>query len=148
MRPLNRITPALPAQAFKTYQLYAPRNTHRRRATCEEAGCLPHRQGWVTTILRANDPGGRLEYTVRTSGRRYVEERVEGGVRFTFPAGQPCFKSSTHTLPLERDPQFLVRGGDWRGNPTGMRRQHTRAELWVEDFAEHQDRIARTREKG
>jgi hypothetical protein len=149
VRPLNRIVSALPPQAFKTYQITRPASTHRRTATCDEAGCLPYRQGWTTAILRVNDPQGQLEHTVRKSGRRFTEERIDGGVRFSFPAGQPCFRAATHTVPLEREPLYLVRGGDWRGNPLRVEPyRHTKGEFWVEDFAEHQARLAREIEKG
>jgi hypothetical protein len=46
-------------------------------------------------------------------------------------------------VPLERPELYVVRGGDWRGNPRGEVRRHSGPDSWVNDFAEHQDRIAR-----
>lgn len=141
MRPVNRITPKLPVHAMKTYTVAAPRATHWRAASCEEAGCRAHANGWVTVVDEATVQGQRqAHYIRRQSGRKFVEERtVAGTTRFTFEAGQTCFRP--HEVPLERDPLFVVRGGDWRG-ATGENRRHVRAADWVDDFATHQDRLA------
>jgi hypothetical protein len=42
----------------------------------------------------------------------------------------------------------VVRGGDWRGNPTGYRRQHVNGEDWRDDFGEHQQNVADRIERG
>ena len=42
---------------------------------------------------------------------------------FTFEAGQQCF--TQHHVP-DRPQFFVVRDGDWRGNPTGQNRLHTK----------------------
>ncbi|WP_084965255.1 hypothetical protein [Thermoactinospora rubra] len=149
MRPLNRITPQLPAAAFKTYQVAAPLPTHWRPATCEEAGCPAYEYGWRTLVDETSELGRRqAHYIRRQSGRKFVEDRdAEGLTVFMFAPGQTCFQP--HQVPLEREPLYLVRGGDWRGDPLGGQPyQHRRAEDWVEDFAEHQDRIARQIERG
>lgn len=149
MRRLNRITPSLPAQAYKTYQIVAPLPTHWRSATCEEALCGAHEHGWRTLVDETAELGQRQAHYIRAmSGRRFLEERtVEGLTAFVFEAGQRCFQP--HQVPLERDPLYFVRGGDFRGNPSGAAPyQHRRGEDWVEDFAGHQDRIARQIEKG
>lgn len=131
----------MPAGAYQTFRLSAPITTHRRRASCAEVHCPAHERGWATTVAA----GSRDEHAIRTSGRHFlVPEILEGGfVRFTFTAGQPCFKAGTHTAPVEREPLYLVVGGDFRGNPTGYRYQHAGAADWVDQFANHQDRIAR-----
>lgn len=83
-RPLTRITPAGPVQAFETFGIQAPASTHWRSATCAElcerademrrrapllaeteregwlaeadgVDCKPHRSGWRTTVLRGSD---------------------------------------------------------------------------------------------
>jgi hypothetical protein len=44
---------------------------------------------------------------------------------------------------------FIVRGGDYRGNPLGTpTRVHARPEDWVEDFSTHTQAIADRLEKG
>lgn len=140
---MNRITPAGPAHAYKTYSITSPVSTHFRTGSCEEAGCLAHRHGWQTTVDEATELGQRQAHYIRSSsGRRFAQERTEAGLTaFTFEAGQRCF--ATHKVPLERPELYVVRGGDWRANPTGEHRTHANAQDWVEDFGEHQDRIAR-----
>jgi hypothetical protein len=49
---------------------------------------------------------------------------------------------------LDRPELYLVADGDWRGNPTGRQRTHQNAADWVEDFGEHQLRIADQVERG
>jgi hypothetical protein len=143
MRPLTRIVPKAPADAFKTYQIVSPLSTHYRDGTCAEAGCLAHQHGWQTSVDETNDLGQRQAHYIRKlSGRRFTERRTELGLTaFTFVAGQACF--STHKVPLERPEFYVVKGGDWRGNPRGDRRVHSGPDAWVNDFGEHQDRIAR-----
>lgn len=130
----------LPASAYQTYHILAPEQSHWRPASCEEVGCLSHRYGWRTRIqgLSPQDV-----HAARTSGRRYTEVKVEEGETYlVFEPGQRCWKASTHRIRVDRPELYVVRDGDWRGNPTGEARQHT-PDGWVNDFAEHQDRIAR-----
>ncbi len=125
MQPFHGV----PAAAVKTYQLLAPLHLH----------------GWATTVAAGSDD----EALIRRAGRHFTVEPVEGGfLRFLFPPGQACFKATMHRLPLEREPLYVVRGGDWRGNPTGYRRQHANGQDWVEDFGEHQQHIADKIERG
>lgn len=138
---LNRIIPALPPSAFQSYGYRAPLLTHWRDATCAEVECDAHVNGWTTLIDESTQLGQQQAYYIRKqSGRRLSELRTEAGLtEFTFPAGQRCFRP--HKARLERPGQFLVAGGDWRGNPTGMRQQLS-AEDWVDHFRNHQDKLA------
>jgi hypothetical protein len=138
-----RITPNLPASAYKTYHITSPISTHYRTGTCAEAGCLAYRHGWQTSVDEATDLGQRQAHYIRKlAGRRFVERRTELGLTaFTFEPGQQCF--AEHKVSLDRPELYVVRGGDWRGNPTGDVRKHAGPDSWVNDFAEHQDRIAR-----
>lgn len=147
----------LPSQAYKTYQIIAPVPTHWRPATCEEVECVAWRNGWKTIVpsdsaqaqyIRSGASGRRF---VESTGSRQLNEALvgllnEALVEFMFEPGQRCFAAESHRVSLEREPLFVVRGGDARANPTGERRVHSRAEDWQEDFAEHQDRIKRARE--
>ncbi|WP_431897926.1 hypothetical protein [Nonomuraea sp. bgisy101] len=149
MRRLNRIIPVVPAQAYKTYQVVSPRSTHWRPATCEEAACGAYERGWKTLIDETTERGQQQAHYIRKlSGRRFREDKhVEGLTAFVFEPGQKCF--GQHEVPLERPPLYFVKGGDFRGNPLGTPpRQHRRGGDWVEDFAEHQDRLNRAIEKG
>jgi hypothetical protein len=147
---------------MKTYQVAAPRSTHTRPATCAEVDCGHWRHGWATRVDERTDLGMAQAAYIRAecvsastpaspagrARRRYVETRTpEGLTEFAFPGGQQCF-AEDHRVPLERPELFIVRGGDWRGNPTGQHRQHKRPDDWVEDFAEHQQRIATQIQKG
>ncbi len=66
-----------------------------------------------------------------------------------FAAGQTCFAAADHQVALERNEIYVARAGDWRGNPEpGNIRRHSRAEHWVEEFAEHQDWPKSIKERG
>ena len=138
-----RIVPSLPEHAVKSYQMISP----GRPATCEETGCQQYLNGWKTIVPEDMAP------QVRALRDRYsfTEQRQDGGLaEFTFPAGQQCFlgRAGKHRLPAEGRERFRVVGGDWRGNPRGDVREHVRAADWVEDFAEHQQRLADRLERG
>ena len=141
MIQLFRPPAVLPVTAYTTYQIAAPLSTHWRPATCAEVGCGAYRHGWRTPVDPTTDKGAAQAYYIRSvSGRRFVEDRDESGrLVFTFEPGQQCF--TQHQQPLEREPIYLRRGGDWRGNPTGEQLVHRRPEHWVEDFTEHQQRL-------
>lgn len=166
--PPFRVTPPLPVESYKTYRVVAPLATHWREATCAEVDCGPHLNGWVT-ILPAGDDRIAL---VKTSGRRFheyrdvlpehVAERLPnadpesrgprslgpGLIAFYFEPGQRCFEAVQHRLRVGRPELFIVRDGDHRGNPSGDKRVHTRAEDFVEDMAENQDRLKTIVERG
>lgn len=144
-----RILPAAPPDAFKTYAVSSPVATHTRVATCREVECQHYLAGWVTTVDLGTDLGKRQAgYIAAKSGRAFTREGVPGTMlmRFTFPPGQKCF--SEHRVPLDRPALYVVRGGDWRGNPRGDTRLFKRAEDWVDDFAEHQSKIIQARGRG
>lgn len=137
-----RPDPKLPAHLYQSYGLLAPKSTHFRRATCAEVDCPNYVHGWMNVIEDVIDADGLLKDTLRHCGRKYEEYREEGKTTFVFEAGQPCLKASTHTKRIEREPLYVVSGGDFRGDPLKLgRRFHTKPEFWVEDFAEHQIRV-------
>lgn len=144
MRPLFRIDPQLSAAHYKTYAIASPISTHYRDGTCDEAGCLAHQHGWQTSVDESTDLGQKQAHYIRKlAGRKFTERRTEVGLTaFEFEAGQRCF--TQHKVPLERPEFYVVRGGDWRGDPRGEgARMHTGPDPWVNDFGEHQDRLAR-----
>ena len=151
MRQPFRVAPHLPAAAMKTYQILAPAGTHWRAATCAEVDCGAYLHGWATRVDEATDMGARqAHYIRRQSGRAFSAARDEAGLTvFTFPPGQRCFRASDHRVRLDRAEFFVVRDGDWRGNPRGTQpRQHVRAADWVDDFANHQQALANRLERG
>lgn len=147
MGALFRIEPRMEAAAYKTYAIVSPLSTHFRPATCEEVNCPHYRNGWRVRV-EALTPD--LLHAARNSGRKHVEQRIaEGETWLVFEAGQDCFKAREHHTRMDRPPLFVVRDGDHRGNPRGTKaRLHQRPDNWVEDFAEHQQKLADEIEKG
>jgi hypothetical protein len=145
---VNAIEPELPAEAMKTYTLAMPLTTHWRPATCAEVDCPSYLSGWRTTVDERTELGQRQAHYIRHDRtRKHTEDRTETGLTmFTFEPGQRCF--TAHRIRTARPQRHLVRGGDWRGNPRGEFREHTRPDDWVEDFAEHQDKLATRLERG
>lgn len=141
----NRIVPAHASRAYQTYTIASP---HDRlvKAACEEVDCPNWRNGWETAIDESTELGRQQAAYIRTqSGRTFREmpRAGEGAVTvFRFEAGQRCF--ANHQTRAE---SYGVLGGDWRGY-TGILRRHTRSVDWVEDFGEHQQRIADQQKEG
>lgn len=144
MQPVNRIDPAMPAGAYQTYSITAPRDV-TVVAACEQVGCEAWTRGWDSVIDESTDLGQQQAAYIRTrSGRSFREQkRGDGLTVFRFEAHQRCF--AEHRT---RPEIYLVRDGDHRGNPTGRQRQHTRPADWVEDMAENQGRLIDLQKKG
>lgn len=151
-RPINRVTPNLPAAAYRTFQISRPLATHWRPATCEEDDCEQYLKGWKSVIDESTGLGQQQAHYIRKqSGRKFTESTDEqpGLTVFTFESGQACFASSKHRVPLDRMENYLVKGGDWRGNPAGVEtRRHSKPEHWVEEMAEGFDQLRAAQERG
>lgn len=146
MRPMSRIQPVGQVQDYKTYQIMSPLKSHWRPATCAETDCPQYLKGWR---IRVEGLPPEMLHTAKTSGRKYTELNVaEGENWLVFEAGQPCFRAHEHRAILDKQELFIVRDGDFRGNPTGQVRKHTRAEHWVEDMAENLDSVNRRIQQG
>jgi hypothetical protein len=146
MQRMNRIPPQGRVQDYKTYQIISPLSTHWRPATCAEVDCPNYLKGWR---LRVEGLPADMLHAAKTSGRKFTELDVTADEHWLmFEAGQPCFRASEHRKLLDKQEIFVVRDGDFRGNPTGNVRKHTRPEHWQEDFAEHQDKLARQIQQG
>lgn len=145
------ITPNLPSQAYKTYRIYEPLRTHWRAATCAEVDCPNYLNGFRVLADETTDLGQRQAHYLRhDKTRAHKESRGDTGLTvFEFPPGTTCFRADEHRTRRGLPELFLVQPGDWRSRP---RRdaifQHARPQDWVEDFGEHQQRIADQREKG
>lgn len=144
---MNRVEPKMPASAYRTFAILAPVSSHWRKATCAEVDCPDYLNGWRVRV-EGLDP--QMLHAARTSGRRFRELHVtEGETWLVYEAGQSCFRAEQHRRRLERPELYVVRDGDWRGNPRGTPvRQHARPEHWVENFAEHQQGLADALERG
>ncbi|MFD5419501.1 hypothetical protein ACFWJT_15930 [Streptomyces sp. NPDC127069] len=145
MQPhVNRLPPAHAVQAYQTYSITQKPDV-LVRAACQQVGCTAWLRGWTTNLDEATELGRRQAAYIRThSGRTFREQRTAAGLTvFRFDSGQRCF--AEHKT---RPEIYGVRDGDWRGNPTGRARTHQRPSDWVEDFGEHQLRIADQQQKG
>jgi hypothetical protein len=174
---LNRIAPVAPAGAFKTYSV-VQRTDLLLRTACEKAGCDAWLKGWRVVANESQDCGvgsscvcrwatsGALpcgtclaRYFRFQSGRTFTEQRAGDGLTvFTFESHQRCF-AEHKTQPQH----FLVRGGDWRNmvwvqvapgvwdwrhDPRRVEQVHQNPADWVEDFGEHQQRVAADQARG
>jgi hypothetical protein len=137
MRPLQRLQPAGPASAYKTYVVDSPRDT-MIKAACEQVDCPARRHGWETPVDESTPLGARQAAYIRhQSGRTFTEHHTAGGLTvFRFPSGQRCF-----TDHRTRPETFTVVAGDWR-QYGGLIYRHTRPADWVEDFGTHQQQLA------
>lgn len=151
-RPTNRPWEADPnfpgPEAFKTYQVASPSSTHRRKATCAEVECVKRARGYRAQFDVSTATGRANAHMVEgLKGRRMWSRRVDGSlVTYTFPAGQDCL--DVHTVPLERAPLFIVKGGDHRGDPRQVGRRQLRQADFVDDWATHQDNLANRVSRG
>jgi len=144
---LSRIQPLMGPEAYKTYEMRSPLATHFRPGTCAEAQCAHYLNGWQVHVEKLT---AELLHAAKTSGRKYTEQQLAPGQTYlVFEAGQPCFRHREHRIRVDRPPLYVVRDGDYRGNPRRTKaRLHQRPENWVEDFATHQQAIADEIEKG
>lgn len=153
-RPVSRPwadTMKVGPQHYQTFQITAPVKTHWREVPCDgrPGGCKAAENGWKMQIDLNTELGkNQARYIKYQSGRRFeIVEQNNGMVTLHFPGGQPCF--ARHRVRTDRPENYLVKGGDFRGNPLGKApRVHTKPEHWVEEFAENQARIAEVRQKG
>lgn len=144
---LFRPQPLMPAHAYKTYAVVSPLSTHFRKATCAEVSCPHYLNGWAVRVEGLHPD---LLHAAKTSGRKYIEQcLVEGETWLVFEAGQACFRASDHRTRVDREPLYVVREGDHRGNPRGTdARVHRGPDNWLDDFATHQATLADEIAKG
>ena len=144
---LTRVKPVAGPEAYKTYEMRSPLSTHWRPATCAEANCQYYAGGFQ---VRVEGLAEQVLHAVQHSGRKYTWQQVaEGETYLVFEPGQPCLQQSLHRVRIDRPPLYIVRDGDWRGNPRGTKaRLHQSPDNWVEDFATHQQAIADEIKKG
>lgn len=144
---LSRIQPLMGPEAYKTYAVVSPLSTHFRPATCAEANCSYHRDGFQ---VRVEGLAPEVLHAVQHSGRKYTVQTVaEGETYLVFEPGQSCLQQSLHRVPVDRPPLYIVRDGDFRGNPRGTKaRLHQNPGDWVDDFATHQQAIADAIQEG
>lgn len=136
-----------PVQSMRTYQIDQPISTHYRVATCAEVDCPRRAAGWRMGFDLTDPERLAAARWIRDhSGRTMTAEVLGDKVTLTFPAGQDCF--TTHRVPLEREPFYVVRAGDFRGNPTRERTRHANADTFVDAWENDLDKLNTVRERG
>lgn len=148
MQPF-RIEPKMAPTAYRSFEVHSPARTHFRPATCAEVDCPHYLGGWESVIDVATEQGKAWAAAIKRSGRRFIADRSGPGttITFRFPPGQACFKAP-HQVPVGRPEIFVVRDGDWRGNPTGRTDRGVRPEEFVERMAENLDVLHSARQRG
>lgn len=143
-RPLNRIEPTAPVEAMRTHAIFAPLETHWRKATCEKFGCLAFQHGWM--LDTAGLTAEQVELAKR-SGRHCTSVPGESGADvLVFGPGQQCFRVSEHRIRIEREELFIARNGDWRGNPDPPGTKpvvFSSADAWHDSLGTQLDRVRR-----
>ena len=135
--PVNRIMPNAPVGAYQTFTVVSPLDRTVKSA-CEEVACAAWQFGWRTIVDEATAVGREQAAYIRTRARRTYSERPAGALtEFVFDSRQRCF--AEHRT---RPEIYVVRGGDWRGNPKRERRTHQRAADWVEHMDEQLHTVA------
>lgn len=144
MRELNRAMPRGQVQDYQTFQVATPRDGAIITA-CKDAGCQAYAKGWTSIIDERTQTGRAQAHYIRwESGRDFAESKTGDGLTvFRFKAFQRCF--AEHRT---RPEIYVVRHGDWRGNPSGRVRQHQSADDWVEHFAANQQALADQAQRG
>jgi hypothetical protein len=145
MRPLNRLQPVRGVGAYQTFEISSPVATHFRPASCAEFGCRFYAEGWMVKVLPDSDD----ERLLRAGGRAWarIETTEDGFRRYVFEAGTPCLRAVEHRVSLQRPEIYTVWAGDWRAQ-IGEPYRHSHAADWVDQFANHQDRLARVASRG
>jgi len=141
---VNRIEPQGRPEDYQTFQVATPRDGAILTA-CKDAGCQAWAHGWQTTVDERTTAGRAQAHYIRWQSKRtFREQKSFGGLTvFIFEAFQRCF-AEHYTRPEI----YVVRGGDWRGNPTGAYRHHQNATDWVEHFTSNQQKLADQLQRG
>lgn len=151
--PLNRIHPRLGPEFYQSYTMSMPLSTHWRKVTCEQYECDDYKYGFVLDVDTSTELGQKqFHYVTHDKSRRYSMQRPGlNSFKFVYPPGNAGFAGPQHDhyLPIGREPIFLVKGGDWRGNPRGTpTRVHTEVGHWIEDCALNQQFLADVAKRG
>lgn len=155
---MTSIQPVGSPEDYQTYQVKAPKPTHFRPATCEEVDCPNWRHGFMTLCDESTEDGARRAAYIRQDKTRSCSEQrgfdhpdhqIDPSITvFVYRPGQECFARAEHALPNGRPELYVLRGGDLRGNPTQKLRQFRNPQDWVDDFGEHQNKLADLLQKG
>lgn len=136
-----------PVEHQRTFQIDQPLESHFRRATCQEVECKAYAFGWKMGFDLSDPDKRAAARAIRDkSGRTFSVVLTGNNIVMTFPAGQRCFQ--THRVPLEREPFYIVRGGDFRGNPRRERTVHPTADSFIDRWENELGAVNQVLERG
>lgn len=120
----------------KTYRTSSPVTSQQHILTCQEADCKNYQNGWR---IRVEGLPADLLHLVTHSGRSYRRVQITADETWlVFGSEQKCFEQ--HINPIR--PAFY-----YSKDRNGVR-THTKAEFWVEEYAENLEAIRDKIEKG
>jgi len=119
------------------YQITWNKDTHFRRATCEEVDCTQFLNGWVTNVIIGSPQD---QYIRQDKSRKSVAVKVdEANIEYYYESGQQCFR--THSVKIDRAPFFTV---NQPGKETGrLHRANIDFDEWTDRFNEQSYRSTR-----
>jgi hypothetical protein len=148
--------PKLPPHMRKTYGVH-----HKtREASCHEVidgvqVCPAFWHGWRTALSPTEHPAQISYLDSGDSGRHFTKEATPDGLWvYTFTPGQRCFTSPHTVVDRQEEAQYLILAGDHR-HYIGDRDEngnvkpvlvHSGASSFIDDFASHQEKLARAAE--
>ena len=119
------------------YQITWPKDTHFRKATCEEVECPHFIKGWITRVVIGSPQD---QYIKQDKTRNQVGVKTsEGQIDYYYEPGQQCFR--THTTKVERAPFFTL---NQPGRESGrLIRSNMDFDRWTDGFNEESYRATR-----
>ena len=119
------------------YQITWPKDSHFRKATCEEVDCPHFMGGWITRVVIGSPQD---KYIKQDKSRKQVGVKTtEAEIDYYYEPGQECFRP--HTLKIERPPFFTV---NQPGLESGrLIRRNMSFDRWTNHFNEESYKASR-----
>lgn len=155
---VTNLEPKLPPRMRKTYGVH-----HKTRsAGCHEVvdgvrACEAFWHGWTTTLnpLEQSHAASIHYLDSGDSGRHFTKEITADALhRYTFTPGQRCFTAPHTVIDRQEEAQYLILAGDYRhyigekdeNGKVKPELVHSGGDAWIDDFANHQEKLARAAE--
>lgn len=155
---VTSLEPKLPPHLRKTYGVH-----HKTRsAGCHEVVdgvkvCEAFWNGFTSTCnpLEQTHAAAIHYFDSGDSGRHFTKEITPDGLhRYTFTPGQRCFSAPHTVVDRQEEARYLILAGDYRhyigerdeSGAVKPERVHSGGDAWIDDFASHQEKLARAAE--